>query len=92
MQATQIVKSAAEKAASKAKAETKKGKEKVEKKKPGRPKGSKNKDKQDVVLNPELLCIQKARQTLLRTVGTTITLKYVAMDDILATTSISAFR
>ena len=80
MQATQIVKSAAEKAASKAKAETKKGKEKVEKKKPGRPKGSKNKDKQEVVLNPELLRIQKAIQTLLGTVGRTIALKYVAMD------------
>ena len=58
MQATQIVKSAAEKAASKAKAETKKGKEKVEKKKPGRPKGSKNKDKQDMVLNPDC-CVSK---------------------------------
>jgi len=69
MQATQIVKSAVEKAASKTKAETKKGKEKVEKKKPGRPKGRKNKDKQDMVLNPELLRIQKAMQTLLGTVG-----------------------
>jgi hypothetical protein len=80
MQATQIVKSAEEKAASKAKAEAKKVKKTGEKKRPGRPKGSKNKDKQDVVLNPELLRIQKALQTLLETVGTAIHLKYAAMD------------
>lgn len=43
MQATQMVKSAEEKAASKAKAEAKKVKKTGEKKKPGRPKGSKNK-------------------------------------------------
>lgn len=80
MQATQIVKTAAEKAVSKAKAEAKKVKKPAEKKKPGRPKGSKNKDKQEVVLNPELLRIQKALQSLLETVGTTITLRYVALD------------
>jgi len=80
MQVTQIVKSAEEKAVSKAKAETKKVKEMVEKKKPGRPKGSKNKDKQEMALNPELLRIQKDLQTLLETVGTAIPLKYVALD------------
>ena len=51
-----------------------------EKKKRGRPKGSKNKDKQEVVLNPELLRIQKSLQSLLETVGTTIPLEYVVMD------------
>ena len=80
MQITQIVKSAEEKAASKAKAEAKKVKKTGEKKKPGRPKGSKNKDKRDVVLNPELLRIQKALKSFLKTVGTVISLKYVAMD------------
>jgi len=80
MQATQMVKSAEEKAASKAKADAKKVKQTGEKKKPGRPKGGRNKDKQDVVLNPELVRIQKALQTLLETVGATIPLKYVAMD------------
>ena len=80
LQITQIVKSAEEKAASKAKAEAKKAKKKAEKKKPGRPKGSKNKDKQEVVLNPELLRIQKDLQSLLKTVGTAITLKYVVLD------------
>ena len=80
LQTTQIVKSAEEKAASKAKAEAKKVKKTAEKKKPGRPKGSKNKAKQEVVLNPELLRIQKSLQTLLEMVGTAICLKYVALD------------
>jgi hypothetical protein len=80
MQVTQTVKSAEEKAASKAKAEAKKVKRTDEKKKPGRPKGSKNKKKQEVVLNPELLRIQKELQSLLKTVGTEILLKYLVMD------------
>lgn len=80
MQTTQMVKSAEEKAASKAKAEAKKIQKTGEPKKRGRPKGSKNKDKQAVVLNPELLRIQKALQSLLETVGPAIPLKYVALD------------
>jgi putative transposase len=80
MQVTQTVKSAEEKANSQAKTEAKKGKKTVEKKKRGRPKGSKNKDKKAVVLNPELLRIQTGLQDLLTTIGTTILLKYVAMD------------
>jgi putative transposase len=78
MQATQLVKSAEEKAASKAKA--KKVKKTAGPKKPGRPKGSQNKGKQAIVLQPELLRIQAALHTLLATVGTTILLKYVVMD------------
>lgn len=80
MQATQMVKSAEEKASSKANAEAKKVEKNGEKKKPGRPKGSKNKNKQEVALNPELLRIQKALQDLLETVGTTIVLTYMVMD------------
>jgi hypothetical protein len=80
LQAVQVVKSVEEKAASKAKAEAKKVKKTAEKKKPGRPKGSKNKDKQEVVLNAELLRIQAALKSLLETVGSAITLKYVALD------------
>lgn len=80
IQTTQIVKNEEEKAASKAKAEAKKVKKTAEKKKPGRPKGSKNKNKQEVVLNPELLRIQKALQSLLETTGSAIHLKYLAMD------------
>lgn len=80
LQVTQIVKSAEEKAASKAKAAAKKVKKTGEPKKKGRPKGSKNKDKQAVVLNPELLRVQENLRSLLKTSGTTISLKYLAMD------------
>jgi hypothetical protein len=80
MQVTQTIKSAEEKAASKAKAEAKKVKKTGEKKKTGRPKGSKNKDKQKVVFSPELLRIQKGLKDFLETVGTTIALTYVVMD------------
>jgi len=78
LQVTQVVKSTAEKAASKAKVEAKK--KTTEKRKPGRPKGSKNKDKREVELNPELVRIQTALKSLLTTIGTRICLKYVALD------------
>ena len=78
MQAIQVVKSPEEKAASKAKAEARKT---AEKKKRGRPQGSKNKTKkEEVVLNAELLRIQKALKSLLETIGTSVNLKYVALD------------
>lgn len=80
MQVTQIVKTAAEKAVSKAKAAAKKVKKTAAKKKPGRPQGSKNKDKQAVVLNVELGRIQQALKSLLATVGATLALRYVALD------------
>ena len=80
LQATQIIKSVEEKATSKAKAEARKVKPTGEKKKPGRPKGSKNKDKQAVILNPELLRIQTALKSFIATLGVFIALKYVAMD------------
>jgi putative transposase len=80
LQATQIIKSATEKAASKAKTEARKVKPIGEKKKPGRPKGSKNKDKQFVVLNAELARIQTALKSFIATLGVFITLRYVALD------------
>jgi putative transposase len=80
MQTTQVVKTIEEKAASKAKAEAKKVKKVGEKKKPGRPKGSKNKEKQEMVLNPELLRIQQALKELLTTVSAHLALVYVVMD------------
>jgi putative transposase len=80
MQVTQIVKTAEEKAASKAKAEAKKVKKPAEKRKLGRPKGSKNKEKQAPELNPELLRIQTALKSLLETAGATIQLTYLVMD------------
>jgi hypothetical protein len=78
LQTTQMVKRAAEKAAGQAKARP--VKKPGEKNKPGRPKGSKNKPKQAVVLNPELVRIQQALRTLVETVGTVLSLKYVALD------------
>jgi len=80
LQVTQIVKSTEEKAASKAKAEAKKVKKPAEKRKPGRPKGSKNKTKQAISLSTELLRIQNALKSLLKTIGTTLALTYVVMD------------
>jgi putative transposase len=80
LQITQTVKSAAEKAARKVKAETKKAPKTGEQKKPGRPKGSQNKDKQAVVLSAELVRIQAALRNFLETVGATIALKYVVLD------------
>jgi len=53
----QVVRSDAEKAASKAKATRRKQTPSTAKRRPGRPKGSKNKPKADVTLTPELLRI-----------------------------------
>lgn len=81
LQITQVVRSAEEKAASKAKVDAKQAAKKTtEKRKPGRPKGSKNKDKLAVVLSPELLRIQTALKSLLETLGALLSLKYVVLD------------
>jgi len=81
LEINQIVKSAEEKAASKAKKEARKSKKSAEKGKVGRPKGSKNKVKSDKVeLNPELLRIEQALKSLLETVGKVLSLKYVVLD------------
>ena len=81
LQMTQVVRSADEKAASKARKEEKKVASKTgEKRKRGRPKGSKNKSKKEVVLNPELVRIQTALKSLLETIGSYLSLVYVVMD------------
>ena len=81
IQMEQIVRSAEEKAACKAKAQARKSKKKSgEKRKPGRPKGSKNKDKQQVELNPELKRIQTMLQALLKLILTFLSLKYLVLD------------
>jgi putative transposase len=81
LQVAQVVRSAEEKAASQAKAEAKKTASKTaEKCKRGRPKGSKNKSKKEVTLNPELLRIQTALKSLLATIGNAVPLRYVALD------------
>ncbi len=81
LEMNQVVKSAEEKAASKAKKEARKSKKSAEKGKPGRPKGSQNKVKSDqVALNPELQRIEKALKALLDTVGKVLALTYVVLD------------
>jgi putative transposase len=81
LQMTQVVRSTEEKAANKAGKEAKKAATQTsEKRKQGRPKGSKNKSKQEVVLNPELVRIQTALKSLLETIGGYLSLVYVVMD------------
>lgn len=81
LQITQVVRSAEEKAASKAKADAKRTTKKTtERRNLGRPKGSKNKVKQEVILSPELLRIQTALKSLLETIGTILSLHYVVLD------------
>ncbi len=77
----QVVRSAEEKAACKAKAQARKTKKKpCEKRKPGRPNGSKNKDKQQVELNPEFKQIESMLQALLEQIITFLSLKYLVLD------------
>ena len=76
----QTVRSEEEKAACKAKKEAKKVKSAEAKRERGRPKGSKNKDKLEVMLNPELLRIQKMLKALLLRIGTLLHPVYLAMD------------
>jgi IS4 transposase len=77
----QVVRTNEEKAAAKAKARARKAKRKQKKKgNPGRPKGSKNRDKTQVTLTPELTRIQKMVQKLLRFIKSTFPLSYLVMD------------
>ena len=76
----QVVRSDEEKAASKAKAQAKQAKKTDEKRKRGRPKGSKNKKSQEIVLNAELQRIQAALKALLQLIGKVLSLKYLVMD------------
>jgi putative transposase len=57
-----------------------KSKKKSKKGKPGRPKGSKNKDKTQINLSPELARIKGMLSALLVTVGESIPLKYLLLD------------
>ena len=76
----QMIRTAEEKAASKAKKQAKKANPDSPKRKPGRPKGSRNKNKAEVALNPELQRIQKMLQSFLNTVQGTIRLTYLVLD------------
>jgi putative transposase len=76
----QMIRTAEEKAASQAKKQAKKAKPAHPKRKPGRPKGSHNKNKAEVVLNPELQRIQKMLRSFLNTIQGTIHLTYLVLD------------
>jgi DDE superfamily endonuclease len=76
----QVMRSDAEKAASKAKAAAKKSKVPCAKRRPGRPKGSKNKPKADGTFTPELGRIAGWLDALLQLIAGVIPLTYVVLD------------
>ena len=76
----QIIRSPEEKATIKTKKEAKKAKSNEPKRKRGRPKGSKNKDKTDITLNPELLRVQKMVNALLIQISKVLQPIYLALD------------
>jgi putative transposase len=80
MRVEQVVRSDAENAASKAKAAAKKAKAPCAQRRPGRPKGSKNKPKADGTFTPELLRITGWLDALLRLIGGVVSLTYLVLD------------
>jgi putative transposase len=76
----QVVRSEAEKAASKAKAAAKKPKAQGAPRRPGRPKGSKNKPKADGTCTPELARITGWLDALLHLIAGVISLTYLVLD------------
>jgi putative transposase len=76
----QVVRSEAEKAASKAKAARKKQTSSPAKRRPGRPKGGKNIPKADVTLTPELLRITDMLDALLQLIAGFLSLTYLVLD------------
>jgi len=76
----QTVRNEEEKAACKAKKEAKNVKSSEPKRKRGRPNGSKNKDNSEVVLNPELLRIQKMLGALLLRISALLHPVYLTRD------------
>lgn len=77
----QVVRSKEEKAAAKTRKQKKGARKKSDApKKPGRPKGSKNRDKTQVELTPELQRIQKMVEEQLKTLRKIVTVRYLALD------------
>jgi len=77
----QVVRSEAEKAVAKAKKQQRKAKQKAKVKgKPGRPKGSKNRDKTQVELTPELLRIQQMVKKQLVIFQGVLSITYLVLD------------
>lgn len=80
MRVEQVVRSDAEKAASKAKAAAKKPKAPHTKRRPGRPKGSTNTNKATCTLTPELVRIKAIMEALLRLITTVLAVTYLVLD------------
>jgi putative transposase len=80
MRIEQVIRSDAEKAASKAKAAAKKSKVPRAKRRPGRPKGSKNKPKADGTFTPELGRIAGWLDALLQLLATVLSVTYLVLD------------
>jgi DDE superfamily endonuclease len=76
----QVVRSDAEKAASKAKAASKKAKAPCAPRRPGRPKGSKNTSKADGTFTPELVRITGWLDALLHLMAGVVSLTYLVLD------------
>jgi hypothetical protein len=76
----QVVRSQAEKAASKAKAAKKKQPPSTTKRRPGRPKGRKNTPKADVTLTPELVRITGMLSALRQLIAGVVSLTYLVLD------------
>jgi hypothetical protein len=75
-----VVRSDAEKAATKAKADAKKPPPSTAKRRPGRPKGSKNKPKADGTRTPELLRITGMLDALLQLITGVVAVTYLVLD------------
>jgi IS4 transposase len=76
----QVVRSETEKAASQARAEAKKSKSSTPRRRPGRPKGSKNKGQAEVILTPELLRIKGMLDALWQLIAGFLPLTYLVLD------------
>ena len=81
LQVEQVVRTEAEKVAAKARKKKRQTKKKSTfKKKPGRPKGSKNRDKTQVELTPELLRIQEMIKKQLAILKDLVTVRHMVLD------------
>jgi hypothetical protein len=80
MRVEQVVRSDAEKAASKAKAAAKPSKVARAMQRPGRPKGSKNTPKAAATLTPELVRITAMLRALLHLIATVLSVTYLVLD------------
>ena len=80
MRVEQMLRTPEEKAARQAKKQAKLKKGITPKRRPGRPKGSRNKNKADLLLNPELQRIQRIIQAFLATLAGRVPLTYLVLD------------